>query len=523
MSSSDAPRAASAPRSGSLILWAAILLLAGLLRFHDLAKQSLWIDECFSDLMASWPAADMIRNQLNDSSPPFYYLALGQWSVLFGRSELALRSLSAIMGLGTVLAVLLLGNALLGMRTATIAGFLTALSPMLIYYSQEARMYSMVTFLAALASYFWVRSWQSRKAGYGAAYIVCMILALYTQLYAYFVIAAHVLSRLFFLKRKDLPFLARLTAPPLLVLTPWLIVLGYQLQRNTTPWIKAPTLQTLKNTLVYMSIKSWRLPGVSDNSTLVIGAVCLMMGLAGFGLVHIVASKRQAVIVALLWILPCFVPLLLSAIKPMFHAGRYETIVYPAFFLLVAAGLKWITQRRGWLLALILILISALNATVLYRYYTAFRKSNDKEVFAFLMTRIPSEDPIIITDVCRLCFHYYGDPARRYLTFPVGELGWLPHEAFSYNLGYFRSQWAAVIPAALKQTPAAGSLWVTHDSDLPIFLWLRRALASTLGLPIIHYFEPGDNEVQINTVYQYRVADPAAALDRALRLGAEPD
>ena len=125
-------------------------------------NQSLWLDEAISAKVAK----DLTYTQIikdfspNDFHPPTYYLMLKGWTGFFGNSEISLRMPSILFTLVTVYIVYLLG----GIWPAALVGF----NPLLVYYSQEARMYSMVTMLLTLCLYCLVKKryvWVSVLAG----------------------------------------------------------------------------------------------------------------------------------------------------------------------------------------------------------------------------------------------------------------------------------------------------------------------------------------------------------------------
>ena len=129
---------------------ALLLVLALALRLYRLDGQSLWNDEGTSVALAARDLATITRNAAHDIHPPLYYYALHFWVKLWGNSEVAVRSLSALYGALTVLIVYGLARRLYGWRVAIVAGALAAISPLQVYYSQEARMYAQVTLLGAL-------------------------------------------------------------------------------------------------------------------------------------------------------------------------------------------------------------------------------------------------------------------------------------------------------------------------------------------------------------------------------------
>src|SRR5947209_11083154 len=116
-------------------------------------------------------------------TPPLYYIVAWLWARVVGSSELALRSLSAVLGAATVPAAYLVGRALAGRRLATSIGALTATSALLVWYSQEARPYALLVLLATLSLLLCLRA--DRLDRYAAWAFVAM-LALLTHYFAAF-------------------------------------------------------------------------------------------------------------------------------------------------------------------------------------------------------------------------------------------------------------------------------------------------------------------------------------------------
>src|SRR5512136_2631008 len=127
-------------------LWilAAILALATLLRFFQLDAQSFWNDEGTSARVAERSLPLITAAAIGDIHPPLYYYALHFWRGLAGASELALRSLSALLGILLVWLIYWLGRKLLDEPAALFAELVAAINPFQVYYSQEARMYMLL-------------------------------------------------------------------------------------------------------------------------------------------------------------------------------------------------------------------------------------------------------------------------------------------------------------------------------------------------------------------------------------------
>jgi mannosyltransferase len=141
----------------------ALLLLAFALRVYRLDSQSLWYDEAVTAKVASQGIRELTRWTADDIQPPLYYYAAAGWLHLAGRGEWALRFPSAFFGTLTVplmwaVALRLFGRGRSGRVAALAAALLTALSPLYVYYAQEARMYTQLTFLGLLAGYALLRA-----------------------------------------------------------------------------------------------------------------------------------------------------------------------------------------------------------------------------------------------------------------------------------------------------------------------------------------------------------------------------
>ena len=182
-------RSALAGRAGQVAALLAVIALAAGLRVALLDRQGLWADEIFSLAIATGhslehPAAEadpaqgdyveapgplpaaafrhylehedppagfsrVIRAvRLSDTSPPLYYLLLNGWTRLAGVSDSVLRLFSALWALAAIPVLWLIARRIGGEPAALPAVVLFAVSPLGLYYSVEARMYSLVVFLA---------------------------------------------------------------------------------------------------------------------------------------------------------------------------------------------------------------------------------------------------------------------------------------------------------------------------------------------------------------------------------------
>ncbi len=172
-------------------LWAPplITLLALALRVARLDFQPLWWDEGWSLYFATSNLPAMLARTAEDIHPPFYYALLHGWITLFGPGPVAVRTLSVLVGTLTVPVLYALGRRLFGPAAGLLAALVIAVAPLHVYYSQEVRMYGLVTLLGLLSTYFFVRllEGESARRTLWAGYLLTTALALYTQYYAVFI------------------------------------------------------------------------------------------------------------------------------------------------------------------------------------------------------------------------------------------------------------------------------------------------------------------------------------------------
>jgi hypothetical protein len=170
-------------------LLVALTLAAAAVRFATIDVQSYWFDEALTAKLVGMPFGDML-SQLPDTelTPPLYYVIAWPWLHVVGSHEAALRSLSALFGIAVVPVAYLAGRELVS-RAAGLAGAaLVAFNPLLIWYSQEARPYSLLVLLCALAVLFFARAQQRRAERDLWLWALSAALALLTHYFAAFLV-----------------------------------------------------------------------------------------------------------------------------------------------------------------------------------------------------------------------------------------------------------------------------------------------------------------------------------------------
>ncbi len=94
----------------------------------------------------------MLANIRHSPASPLYFLLLKLWVLVWGDSTVALRSFSLLVSLPLLPLVYVLGRQTVGRADRLVAALLLALSPLQLYFAQEARVYMLATLLSALAT-----------------------------------------------------------------------------------------------------------------------------------------------------------------------------------------------------------------------------------------------------------------------------------------------------------------------------------------------------------------------------------
>jgi hypothetical protein len=149
------PGAAHRLRVGPVEIVFALTLAAAALRFGTLDVQSVWLDESATILLVHRGFSGMLSHlPSSESAPPLYYVLVWAWTKIFGAGPLGFRSFSALAGTLTV-PVLYLAGRRVSVRVGLWAATLATVSPILYYYSQEARAYALLILLSAAAFVAW--------------------------------------------------------------------------------------------------------------------------------------------------------------------------------------------------------------------------------------------------------------------------------------------------------------------------------------------------------------------------------
>jgi hypothetical protein len=135
-----------------------LILLGSALATMLAGRREMWLDEYHTWYVSQLPLPDLYRAVAGDAHPPLYFVLMRGWALLFGDAELSLRSFSLLCHLAASVTFVALARRISTTdMAATIAIGLFALSPALVLYATEVRMYALIVLLACLTLWQFVR------------------------------------------------------------------------------------------------------------------------------------------------------------------------------------------------------------------------------------------------------------------------------------------------------------------------------------------------------------------------------
>lgn len=394
----------------------AIIALGFALRLPQLQFQPLWWDEGYSVFFATRDFWTMIERTAIDIHPPFYYALLQIWMSIVGKSDIAFRLLSVLIGVAAIPFLYALAERLFANnRIALVAALLFAISPFHIYYSQEIRMYGLVTLLGLVSVYLCVQllgmtPGTRASAGTALTFILVTTAALYTQYYAAFVLAAEivlVLAIYLVIDRRPIdwrsfasiwanPLLHWLTAWSIIALLylPWIVYAGPKLYTYVTSKVSIEKYAPLDPvTFLTQTLAAFSVGHLTEWTWLVWGSIVLICFVIlaflldaqrrrnanALLLPYPLLSLSPSLLVVLYLIVPLTFSYLVNLVFP-FHPIRSERLLLiatPAFYLIAAIGIVSVWNLRARFAGLGLALIVLASASSLYDFYTVPRYPKD--------------------------------------------------------------------------------------------------------------------------------------------------
>lgn len=399
----------------------ALTVLAFLPRVFQLGRADIWGDEAFSINAGAQPLSTILSGGV-DTHPPLYYLLLHFWVPIFGDSEFAIRLLSACLGTVVVPLTFLLAERLVDRRTAVLAALISVFSPFLVYYSQEARMYALVTCFS-LASVYALTSMLRRPTRLAwVFYLVTTLLSMYSHYYAFFVLLCQVIVVGFWWhgqrgnRTTSTTVVSLVGAWILTVLAyiPWIVAqFSYLTGKGRSPGSSLDALAGVG--IVWDSLVAFAtgttIPGIPGY---VLAVLFLLVFLTG---VFWMAKQRSLRLNSLLILLYGLVPLLLAFLvnpfMPLFNP-RYVLLATPAYYIGLAAAIGALRGRWQAYAVVPMAVIIGASGYALYNYYfdPQYIRGGYGEIMQYVESKAGPNDVLVLGNVEQSALFDYYKPTK---------------------------------------------------------------------------------------------------------------
>lgn len=339
----------------------------------NVSRASIWFDEAFSSYITQFNFLQIAQYTGVDVHPPLYYWLLKVWEMVFGTTDIALRSMSIFFGATAITTAYVLSRRLFGRLVGGVSLLFLVLSPMLIRYGDEARMYTLATTIVLLATYVLIKATETNKRRYWVIYGILVGLGMWTHYFTALAWLAHVVWRVMMVRRgsikKGLFWKKFFTKNVIIsyivaigVFLPWLPFMAFQLGsiQGGGFWIGAVGSYSFTNyfTNVFYYLEQSVVKGWAAMLLFVVLGALIVLAIKTFRTFKRTDKQNYILILCL-----AFVPviLLFLASLPPFRSSFVERYVLPAMVAfdifaavtIVVGGRMWRPIFRIGLVALI--------------------------------------------------------------------------------------------------------------------------------------------------------------------------
>ena len=446
-----AQRAMCRERLVTWVLLLGIFAIGMTLRLHNVDAESLWLDEVAT---ANWSRLDLpslVATIGDHNDPPLLYLVTRMFTAISTDGEFVLRLPAVLFGSLSILLAYKAGETLWSSHEGLLGASLLAVNAYHVRYSQEARHYALMVFLALLSLILLLKALQKGQKRLWLGFAVATSLSLYNHAFAFLVLLAEAVYAVWILRHdwlptsgKDSPLPGSSSQVPLhparrslmfvlslfliaLSYLPWLQIFWTQASRHlaSSPTAESPagpllSLAFLREVILTFSAgigsghlwvetasaSGFLLQEVPDIAVWQALAVLVFVALFLCGLV---GCGSERLMLVLPWFATPFVLLCFVSTKRFLHV-RYVLYILPLYLLLIARGTvrlsRVLSKRpstgevdRRRLLALTVapaLLLGLVSLEPLARYYSS-HKEDWRGVARYLKDNLASHD-IVLAD-----------------------------------------------------------------------------------------------------------------------------
>lgn len=479
-------------------------VLSGLaLRLVGITRSSIWHDEGYTMWLLTNNFIDIVKRDMRDVHPPGYYLMAKIWVSVFGDSVFAIRFFSLIFSVAIIYLVFSIVKRVFNEKAAFWSALFVAFSPFMIRFGQEARMYGVVAFFTTLATYFLVRFIQEKKNHLLIWYALAMILAIYNQYYAFFVVISHwlilsIATPGFWKLKWQEAFKSKLA-----LFNPWWWVANVSIVLAYAPWFYIAFKQVTRISGSYWILPEWITLKTIPSSVMQFIAYThldgLYQGILGKGLYWLLAlvliflgawlwkikENRGALIAIYIFgFLPMILVFVVSKLRAPIYMDRYFPFSAIGVFVLWGAAVAFIKSKNLRIISGILLL-----ALMCFGYFMMRHDVNHqmRQLSETVETQAREGDMLLSGELYTYLdgAYYLGYDRLKFLSRPVDGYG-------ETSLFYDKQANYLVDPSEKNTLP--DRVWLIGKSGKDYF-----EPQNWVGWDVITYFESGGLKASLYT------------------------
>lgn len=441
------------------VLILAAIFITLVVRIYNITQKNVWFDEVYSWKLAQESFLQVIALSSGDIHPPLYYIVLKIWMMVFGDTVFSIRLLSVVFSMLSLVFIYKICNLIFKDSLQTfLVIFLYAVSPLNIYYSQEARMLNLNLLLCLGSIYYFILLINNYKTRYSVFYILYTFLALYTHYFASFILFTQFLIVLFEYRSK---VISKEVFKKLL----WKMVIAILL---FLPWIPVFISQTSKGQSWRTQQGIWKVTvGVYDyfremffsyyasyESNLVLYSVtALTIFIILFFIYRLIKfyssddrKDKHLFYVSLLFLVPLLIATIIS-FRQSILLSRYLSILVP-LILIAKVGLYFKMKKKYLTYTIILLLIASSLYGIVLHYDNDFKNNDYRRVMDYIENSYqPGEQIVVEPHYMGWMIEYANKQGETNLPVPV---------IMGYTINSVRDSIA-------RDSDSLGNLWVVLD------------------------------------------------------------
>lgn len=401
----------------TFLLFYLLFFLGIFFRIYRLGYDDLWFDEAHSVLVSS--NLSWIHKSFG---PPLYSFIMHFWLSFGKRSEFFIRFPSFVFAAFSLLGIKKIADYIWKREYSSLISLaILALSPLHIWYAQEARRYTLSVLLCVFILLYFLKALREDRKLYWFIFAVLSALGFYSD---YFLVLFFLPESLTVLYKKDRGLLKRWFSAKMITAVlclPWLLFLIKDIKFVSDIFWPAPvTWRSLIITLANFNLGFTSTPVGFYSSLIVVAAILAV------ALIHSKIKKdgdEYFLLFVMFFMLPVIMVFIAAYLRYNIYFSRALMVFSIPYYLVLSYAIWLVLKKRMYVLVVLLFL---LNLSSLFNYYKryipspveyhtgVYIKKPVRPVVEYIKGKFEKDDIVIHTNIqTPNIFAFYGDDKYR--------------------------------------------------------------------------------------------------------------